>query len=575
MEDGRSSPLRFPLSIFPLPFSIFLIAAVAAAWLVACEGPTPAPTPQPTPTSTPPPTSTAVPPPTSTAIPTATPTPLTPPSQVDVTAFLPQDAAPGHTAIADLDDDGLEEIAASFIGPTSRVGLLVVDWDGEVYAVVWESGPLMGERDGGLEARDINGDGVLEILSTQSMGAAGETLYLFAWDGETYRQFAPQGGVFGGTVSFGAKGVRLDDLDGDGSVEIMGGYGPVALYTDIYRWDGEGYRFARTVALADPANEPTLETPALWGRIVFSRRGSLWAVQPDGGGLIRLTTEGWNTDPVFSPDGARIAYRSTHALAAEEGPPMPHDIWVMDADGANPIPLTETGPGESVLRSAPSWSPDGTRLAFNEDGHLVVMRADGAERRVLSEQAALTGAPMATEVHWSPTGEQILYAVESGADLPSLAVMDAATGQERPVDKELVVSYGWLSDGQRVWYTSWADLGLWLVDLVAGERRRLLDDATQVFSLAWSPDGALLAYVMNGALCMTPSSGEPFQKQVTYLADPRGEGPYDLVWSPDGSHLLYAVDYEEGRGLWLVRADGRYQWRLLDGPAEGPAWSRR
>ncbi|HID86386.1 MAG TPA: hypothetical protein EYP55_03285, partial [Anaerolineae bacterium] len=504
-----------------------------------------------------------------------TPTPLTPPSQVDVTALLPQGAALGRTAIADLDNDGLEEIVASLIGPTHRVGLLVVDWDGEAYAVVWESGPLMGERDGGLEARDINGDGVLEILSTQSMGAAGETLYLFAWDGETYRQFAPRGGVFGGMGSFGAKGVRLEDLDGDGIVEILGSYGPVAIYTDIYRWDGEVYRFARTVALADPANEPTLQTPALPGRIVLSRRGSLWAVRPDGGGLTPLTTEGWNTDPVFSPDGTRIAYRSTHALAAEEGPPMPHDIWVMDADGSNPIPLTQTGPGQTVLRGVPSWSPDGTRLAFNEHGRLVVMKADGTERRVLSERAALTGAPAATEVHWSPTGEQILYAVESGADLPSLALMDVTTGQERPVDKDLVVSYGWLPDGQRVWYTSWADLGLWVVDLVTGERRRILEDATQVFSLAWSPDGALLAYVMNGELWMTPSSGEPFQQRVTVLADPTGEGPYDLVWSPDGDYLLYAVSYEEGRGLWLVRADGRYQWRLLEGPAEGLAWSKR
>ncbi|MFQ6059616.1 MAG: TolB family protein, partial [Anaerolineae bacterium] len=549
---------------------------MAVAWLTACEGPTPAPTP------TPPPTSTAIPTPTPTAVPTATPTPSVPdPSQVEVTAFLPQGATLGRTAIADLDNDRLEEIVASFtstglstgIGPTQRVGLLVIDWDGEAYAVVWESGPLMGERDGGLEARDINGDEVLEILSTQSMGAAGETLYLFAWDGETYRQLTPQGGAFGGTGSFGAKGVRLEDLDGDSLAEILAGYGPVAIYTDIYRWDGEVYRFVRTVALADPANQPTLETPALPGRIVFSRRGSLWAVGPDGRGLVQLTKGAFDTDPVFSPDGERIAYRSTHALAAEQGPPMPHDIWVISTDGTNPIQLTQTGPGQSVLRGVPSWSPDGTQLAFNEDGRLVVMNADGTGRQVLSERAALTGAPTATMVHWSPTGEQILYAVESGADLPSLALLDVSTGQERALDKELVISYGWMPNGQQVWYTSWADLGLWLVDVASDQRLRLLEDATQVFSLAWSPDGALLAYVMNGGLWMTPSSGEPFQQRVTALADPTGEGPYDLVWSPDGDYLLYAVDYEEGRGLWLVRADGRHQWRLLDGPAEGPAWS--
>ena len=64
--------------------------------------------------------------------------------------------------------------------------------------------------------------------------------------------------------------------------------------------------------------------------------------------------------PSWSPDGRRIAFASTR------DDPDPNDnfiyskIYVMNADGSGQTRLTYTSPFDY----APSWSPDGRRIAF-------------------------------------------------------------------------------------------------------------------------------------------------------------------------------------------------------------------
>ncbi|MBA3854990.1 MAG: hypothetical protein C0503_11275, partial [Gemmatimonas sp.] len=80
----------------------------------------------------------------------------------------------------------------------------------------------------------------------------------------------------------------------------------------------------------------------------------LWKVALQGGeGPVRITVGrgSENVQPSYSPDGRRIAF-ATGRLGRPE-------IYIMDADGADPQWLTTTGFGDQSYRADPAWSPDG------------------------------------------------------------------------------------------------------------------------------------------------------------------------------------------------------------------------
>jgi hypothetical protein len=173
----------------------------------------------------------------------------------DPTLLLPESAEPLHRASADLDGDGTaEEIALTgwAAGP-NRLGhdflqmfVIASDDTGEG-VIAWQSEQLPTDRAEPLEVRDVNGNGLPEVLSVQAMGASGEGLYILSYQEDGYGWLSPHGGHFDGQKAFGQTGVRLEDVNGDGLDEILASYGPAARYIDVYGWNGEAYVYRETL----------------------------------------------------------------------------------------------------------------------------------------------------------------------------------------------------------------------------------------------------------------------------------------------------------------------------------------
>ncbi len=111
------------------------------------------------------------------------------------------------------------------------------------------------------------------------------------------------------------------------------------------------------------------------------------------------------TDPVFSPDGKRVAFAVTDFFL-EEGKSN-SDIYVMNADGTGLRRMTS----DEAADYEPRWSPDGKWITFistREDGAQAwKIRVDGGE------PSKITGFHMGVGgVRWLPDGKRFLFFTE-------------------------------------------------------------------------------------------------------------------------------------------------------------------
>jgi hypothetical protein len=298
--------------------------------------------------------------------------------------------------------------------------------------------------------------------------------------------------------------------------------------------DGAGSRtvtvIANEVAVVEFAVVCTA-TPAS-RTLAFESHGDIYVARLDGSNLRRLTSDGspnsYNREAAWSPDGSRIAFsKSDGRLGAE--------IYVMDADGANPTRISPEG----AYDASPTWSPDGSRIAFEHRaddqgiGHIFVMNADGTNRTQLTSNRQPNSSPA-----WSPDGQRIAY--ETYAD---------TAGDD-----------GW---------------DIFLINADGTNRVRLTTDPGFDYGPEWSPDGGRIVFNTSGGLCVVDVDGTNLVRLTP------GGGP---AWSPDGtliafsrSTLLY-VDPWGGPHtrvrMWVLRlADGALtELPLQVGHPGGPSW---
>jgi tricorn protease len=324
-------------------------------------------------------------------------------------------------------------------------------------------------------------------------------------------------------------------------------------------------------------------------RIAFVYAGDLWTVGRDGGEAKRLTSGvGLETDPVFSPDGSRIAFTGEY-----EGN---LDVYVVPADGGVPKRLTYH-PG---IDMAVGWTPDGKKVLFRSG------RASysGRFNRLFTVSAAggfpdELPLPMGEEGAFSPDGTRLAYVpfwnrrsapgayiswkrYRGGLASP-VWIANLADSHVEKVPRKDSNDFNPMWVGKRVYFLSDRNgpVTLFAYEPGAQEVTPVLDpNGSDVLSASAGPD--YIAYETLGALhTFDLKSGKARKLDVRVSADlPATRRRYEKVGksvrtaglSPTGVRVVV-----EARGEILTVPREKGDWRnLTNSPGvadRDPAWS--
>jgi TolB protein len=254
----------------------------------------------------------------------------------------------------------------------------------------------------------------------------------------------------------------------------------------------------------------------------------LYLVHTDGTGLVQLADgpDPWNEASAWSPDGSRIIY-GTGSWSGTS-----YTLWIIKADGSNPVQLTQYPPSGDY----PAWSPDGTKIVFtalsDNNDKIALMNTDG------SDQKLLTNARYDFMPSWAPDGK-IFYLKTGTISEPTGDVFTMnpdGSGTVQLTKMGYVGSYSLSPDGMKMAIYNFKDHRIEVAPVEAGGPPMTLVDSDlgcTTVAMSWSPDGQALAMacsdsgVLKGsALYIVKADGS------SYTTVPNIEGAYDPAWRP-------------------------------------------
>jgi len=230
---------------------------------------------------------------------------------------------------------------------------------------------------------------------------------------------------------------------------------------------------------------------------------NLFVARADGTGRRALTHfQGFDSHgavgPAWSPDGRSIAFES------DMGDMNHYELYVMDADGSRMRRLTSCPDGGcdgGLGVSGPTWSPDGTEIAYSRDHDLWRVGQDGSgARRILAAKPLGHGCcRSAVSPAWSPDGSIIAFVLDEDPTYSLWAVRPDGTGAHELLACDAPDCLGilfpsWSPDGSRIVLTlvSPGDIArhVAMVDADGSDLRVLTDAPPDACCPAWQPVAA-------------------------------------------------------------------------------------
>jgi serine/threonine-protein kinase len=329
-------------------------------------------------------------------------------------------------------------------------------------------------------------------------------------------------------------------------------------------------------------------------RVVARRGDSIFAYVADDGepellGVHRV--EAWGQHSfAWSPDGRRIAYVNGNAAWRHSANVAAASIWVIDADGGEPVPITD----ERDLNVSPQWLPDSRHLlfVFDREGQREVYVVAVGPTGSPGEPQKVPGPTDAHSISVSRDGRRLAYAKFVVAqNIWSVAIPRSGSVSVRdavPVTtgNQVIEEHGLSPDGEWIAFDSdiRGDTDIHKQRLAGGTTQLVADLENEAFSPKWSPDGSEIAFYAGAAdtggmseVYVVSADGRTPRERLT---DFPGWDSYP-DWAPDGLAIAYGSQGPQGTSavsIWIVSRDSvGGPWsdpvQLMDFFCVTPAWA--